>query len=74
MDSATEIKETVVGFVLSANGRIENPRIERSSGNAFFDQAALRAIYQASPLPPFPQGIRDPSLKVHFSFSLTKKS
>ncbi len=74
LESASEIKETVVGFVLSATGKIEDPRIERSSGNPFFDQAALRAIYQANPLPPFPQGVRDPSLKIHFSFSLMKKS
>jgi TonB family protein len=72
--SASEPKETVVAFVLSANGKIGDPRIERSSGNPFFDQAALRAIYQANPLPPFPQGIQDPSLNVHFSFSLMKKS
>jgi periplasmic protein TonB len=73
-NSSSEPKETIVAFVLSANGKIDDPRIERSSGNAYFDQAALRAIYQASPLPPFPQGLRDPSLKVHFSFSLMKKS
>jgi TonB family protein len=74
LESTSEIKETVVGFILSATGKIENPKIEKSSGNAFFDQAALRAVYQANPLPPFPQGIRDPSLKVHFNFSLMKKS
>lgn len=74
LESASEVKETVVGFILSATGKIGDPVIEKSSGNAFFDQAALRAIYQASPLPPFPQGIADPSLKVHFSFSLMKKS
>jgi len=74
LDSASELKETIVAFVLSANGKIGDPQIERSSGNVFFDQAALRAIYQANPLPPFPQGIHDPSLKVHFSFSLMKKS
>jgi TonB family protein len=74
LQSTAEIKEAVVNFTLYPTGRIADPTIEKSSGNAFFDQAALRAIYEASPLPPFPQGIRDPSLKVHFSFSLTKKS
>jgi TonB family protein len=74
IESGSELKETVVGFILSSTGKIGDPAIEKSSGNAFFDQAALRAIYQANPLPPFPQGIRDPSLKVHFSFSLMKKS
>jgi len=74
LDSASDAKETVVAFTLSANGKIDDPRIERSSGNQYFDQAALRAIYQANPLPPFPQGLHDPSMKVHFSFSLMKKS
>jgi len=73
-ESTAEIKEAVVNFVLYPNGRIADPTIEKSSGNAFFDQAALRAVYEANPLPPFPQGIRDPSLKVHFSFLLKKKS
>lgn len=74
INTTSEIKETVVGFVLHSTGRIENVEIEKSSGNSFFDQAALRAIYQANPLPPLPQEIRDRSLKVHFSFSLLKKS
>jgi periplasmic protein TonB len=74
IESAADFKEAVVTFILYPTGRIADPTIEKSSGNAFFDQAALRAIYEASPLPPFPQGIRDPSLKVHFSFSLMKKS
>lgn len=73
-ESTAEIKEAVVNFILYPTGRIEDPTIEKSSGNAFFDQAALRAVYEANPFPPFPQGIRDPSLKVHFSFLLKKKS
>ncbi len=74
LEPTSEIKEAIVRFVLFSTGKVEDPTIEKSSGNAFFDQAALRAIYQANPLPPFPQGIRDPSLKVHFSFLLKKKS
>ena len=73
-ESTAEIKEAVVNFILYPSGRIADPTIEKSSGNVFFDQAALRAVYEANPLPPFPQGIRDSSLKVHFSFLLKKKS
>ncbi len=73
-ESSAEIKEAVVNFILYPSGRIANPIIEKSSGNAFFDQAALRAVYEANPLPPFPQGIRESSLRVHFSFLLKKKS
>jgi len=74
MESTAQLKEAVVGFVLYPNGKIGDPRIEKSSGNAFFDQAALRAVYQANPLPPFPQGLREVSLTIHFSFTLMKKS
>ena len=74
IESAADIKEAVVSFVLFPNGKIGDPRIEKSSGNSYFDQAALRAVYLANPFPPFPQGFRDPSLLIHYRFSLDKKS
>ena len=74
LESAAELKEAVVGFVLFSNGKIGDPKIEKSSGNTYFDQAALRAVYLANPLPPFPQGLHEASLTIHFSFALVKKS
>lgn len=74
LGSAADVKEAVVGFILFPNGKIGDPKIEKSSGNSYFDQAALRAVYLANPLPPFPQGLRDPSLLIHYRFSLDKKS
>ncbi|HET6464481.1 MAG TPA: TonB family protein [Nitrospiria bacterium] len=74
LESAADVKEAVVGFVLFSNGKIGDPKIEKSSGNSYFDQAALRAVYLANPLPPFPQGLHDASLTIHFSFALVKKS
>lgn len=68
-----ELKEVVISFILMTTGKIEEIRVERSSGNTFLDQAALRAVYRADPLPPFPRGFREPSLRVHFSFVLTGK-
>lgn len=63
-------REVVVSFILIATGKIREINVEKSSGNPFFDQAALRAIYMADPLPPLPIGFMDPNLKVNFSFSL----
>lgn len=67
-----ELREVVVSFTLITTGKIESIQIEKSSGNTFFDQAALRAVYMANPLPPLPRGFRDPNLKIHFSFSLVR--
>ncbi len=67
-----EPTEVVVSFTLITTGKIESIQVEKSSGNTFFDQAALRAIYMASPLPPLPRGFSDPDLKIHFSFLLVR--
>ncbi len=68
-----EGKETIVSFQLSRSGRIQDVQIEKSSGNNFYDQAALRAIYEADPLPPWPQGFHEISLKIYFRFELGKE-
>ncbi|WDT74117.1 MAG: TonB family protein [Candidatus Manganitrophus sp.] len=72
------LDERIVGAVVQFNvtrrGSIESVEIEKSSGNSQFDQAALRAVYNANPLPPLPEGLSEDPLKVHFSFTLQKGS
>jgi TonB family protein len=58
-----------VGFVITKGGRLENIRLEESSGIATFDRAALRALYAANPLPPLPPAYSKQSLTVHLSFT-----
>jgi TonB family protein len=58
-----------VYFRITRSGAIESPAVETSSGNFLFDQAALRAVVQANPLPPLPGGFGDEYLGVHFSFA-----
>jgi len=58
-----------VRFVILKDGRLEDIRLEESSGMPSFDRAALRAIYAANPLPPLPPAYGKPSLTVHLSFS-----
>jgi protein TonB len=55
---------------IQRDGKILPPRIERSSGNALYDQAALRAIADASPFGPLPDGWTRPTLRITFSFEL----
>jgi TonB family protein len=43
---------------IEKDGRVSGSRIERSSGNAYFDESVLRAIRKASPLPVPPEQLR----------------
>lgn len=46
-----------VQFSILRTGRLsEPPKLLRSSGNHYFDQAAMRAILQCDPFPPMPEG------------------
>ncbi len=45
----------VVQFAIKPDGGIINIELIRSSGNASFDQSALRAVHHANPLPPPPR-------------------
>jgi TonB family protein len=53
------------------DGTIRMPELQQTSGNALYDQAALRAVFDASPFPPLPQDWSKPSLRVMFRFDLT---
>lgn len=59
---------TTVFFRIMPDGRVIDIRIEKTSGNFVMDQAALRAVSNANPLPPLPEGSGLPSLGVHFDF------
>ena len=68
-----ETKYCRVYFRVAKDGSISSPTVETSSGNFLFDQAALRAVVQASPLPPLPSGFSDQYLGVHFSFAFERE-
>jgi TonB family protein len=61
-------ERVVVLFEIGRDGQIKEPAVEKSSGNAIYDQSALRAVTEASPFPPLPPEFKAPSLKVHFGF------
>ncbi len=48
----------VVRIVIEKDGRVSDTRIERGSGNAYFDDSVQRAIRKASPLPVPPERLR----------------
>lgn len=45
-----------VEFTVMRSGRVGDAKLLASSGNFYFDQAAVRAILMSSPLPPMPEG------------------
>jgi len=54
-----------VKFQLYPGGFAQLIQIERSSGNANVDEAALRTVLSLHPFPPFPPDVREPSVDVH---------
>lgn len=63
----------VIYFRVTRDGTVMATAIEQSSGLFMFDQAAQRAIVQASPMPPLPQEYREEYLGVHFSFAFREE-
>jgi TonB family protein len=61
-------ERVVVLFEIQRDGQIREPTVERTSGNALYDQSALRAVTEASPFPPLPPEFKASSLRVHFGF------
>ena len=59
----------VVYFRLMRDGSVGDVRIEKSSGNDYFDRGALRAVRSGSPFPPLPGGFADDFLGIHFTFA-----
>jgi len=58
----------VVYFKLMRDGSVSDVRLETSSGNVYFDQAASRAVKSAAPFPPLPRAFTDAYLGIHFTF------
>jgi len=59
---------STIYFKILQSGKIAEPIIESSSGIGVFDQAALRAVLSADPLPPLPKEYRGEWLGIHLEF------
>jgi TonB family protein len=60
--------KAVVEVQIKRSGGIISIRIMKKSGNELFDDAAVRAVNRAAPLPPVPEAITDSSLKLILTF------
>jgi TonB family protein len=61
----------VIFFHIGRDGKVSDATVEESSGVAFFDQSALRAVLVSDPVPPLPLGYTSPTLGVHFAFEFS---
>lgn len=59
---------SVVNFRIDRRGKITASYVEEPSGTGVFDQAGLRAVAQADPLPPLPQDYDGDWLGIHLRF------
>jgi periplasmic protein TonB len=74
---AQEQGQLVVSFTILRDGTVIDPHIERSSGFPLLDEAALKMLHDASPVPPLPEAYRaqrlDVGLPVNFSIGLVDR-
>jgi len=60
--------ETVVVITIDRDGKIKEMWVEKRSGNAFYDQMAMRAIKKAEPLSPIPKEFGENTLEIGIRF------
>jgi protein TonB len=58
----------VIRFRVLRSGNVREVELETSSGDAGLDAAAMRAIRQSLPLPPFPNLLTEPFLNLRYRF------
>src|SRR5437879_148476 len=66
-------QQPVAVFDIGRDGRISGLAIEKSSGNTYYDQAALRAITEAAPFPPLPAEFGGQALGVKLGFHFPER-
>jgi colicin import membrane protein len=65
LQGRTDLK-TTISFTLDKEGRIQKMNIEKSSGNALFDQSVKRALKKSEPLPPIPKELNEDTVEITF--------
>ena len=62
----------IVTFDIRRNGQAENVRFLQRSGHSTLDYSAQRAILDASPFPPLPEGFNRDTARIEFWFELKR--
>lgn len=68
--AASQRSPTIIGFTIERDGSVRNVQVVQSSGNPTIDNSALRAVYNANPLPRLPAQVSGSSVSAQFTFNL----
>ncbi len=60
--------ETIIVIIIERDGKVQKSWFEKKSGNALYNQMAMRAIIKADPLPPIPKELNQESLEIGIRF------
>ena len=60
--------EAVLSIVVKRDGTVDNSYFEKKSDNIYFNQFVLKAVKEASPLPPFPDQLKKDALEIGLRF------
>ena len=60
--------EAIIVVIIEKGGKVQKSWFEKKSGNALYDQMAMRAIKKAEPLPPIPKELSDDTLEIGIRF------
>ena len=66
-------QQPIAVFDIARDGRVSSLAIAKTSGNSYYDQAALRAITEAMPFPPLPAEYGGTMLRVHLAFDFAER-
>jgi len=70
LDARSQSSPAIINFYIMRDGSIRTPKVVQSSGNPSIDNTALRAVYDASPLPALPPQVTDSYISAQFTFNL----
>ena len=61
--------ETTIVVIIDQDGRVQKPKFDKKSGNAIYDQSAMRSIKKAEPFPLIPNELGENALEFEMHFT-----
>jgi colicin import membrane protein len=61
--------ESTIVVIIDKEGNVQKQKLDKKSGNAIYDQSAMRAIKKAEPFPPIPKELGEDTLEFEMHFT-----